>query len=42
MKTRTISPKLHALIDYALVGTLLTFPTLLKMNGTAKKMPSLV
>lgn len=33
---KPISPKAHALIDYALVGALLTLPSLLKMNKKAK------
>lgn len=37
MKTKIISPRTHSLIDYALVGCLLTLPSLLKMNKTAKR-----
>ena len=33
---KPISPKGHALIDYALVGSLLTIPTLLGLNKKAK------
>jgi hypothetical protein len=33
---KTISPKTHALIDYALVGSLLTLPTILGMNKKAR------
>jgi len=36
METKPISPKWHALIDYALVGGLFVLPSLLKMNKTAK------
>jgi hypothetical protein len=36
MKTKPISPKWHAVIDYALTGTLLALPSLLKMNKQAK------
>ncbi len=36
MKTNVISPKGHALLDYALAGSLLVLPSLLKMNKTAK------
>lgn len=36
MKTNIISPKWHALLDYALAGSLLALPSLLKMNKTAK------
>jgi hypothetical protein len=34
---KPISAKQHALIDYALVGALLTMPALLGLNKTAKK-----
>ncbi len=37
MRPKPISPKLHGLIDYALVGSLLTLPTLLGFNKTVKK-----
>lgn len=37
MNTKPISPKTHALIDYLLVGSLLTLPSLLRMNKTVKK-----
>ncbi|MFD2148279.1 hypothetical protein [Mucilaginibacter antarcticus] len=36
METKLLSPKWHALIDYALTGSLLALPTLLKMNKQAK------
>jgi len=36
MNTKPISPKTHALIDYALAGSLLILPSLLRMNKTAK------
>ena len=36
MKTKIISPKWHAVLDYALTGSLLTVPFLLKMNKQAK------
>ncbi len=36
MNTKPISPKTHALIDYALTGAMLTLPMLLKMNKNAK------
>ena len=41
MNKKPISPKCHALIDYALVGSLLTLPTLLGMNKKAKKIYAL-
>jgi len=34
---KLITAKQHALIDYVLVGALLTVPTLLRMNNKAKK-----
>lgn len=34
--SKPLSPKTHALIDYALVGGLLTLPTLLKMNRSVR------
>ncbi|MXV16716.1 hypothetical protein [Hufsiella ginkgonis] len=34
---KPISPKSHALIDYMLVGSLLTLPSLLRMNKNARK-----
>lgn len=37
MKSKPISPKLHALIDYALVGSLFTLPSVLGFNQTVKK-----
>lgn len=37
MDSKPISPKLHALIDYALVGSLFTLPSLLSFNKTVKK-----
>jgi hypothetical protein len=36
MDTKPIDPKWHALIDYTLVAGLLTVPSLLKFNKTAK------
>ncbi|MES2456325.1 MAG: hypothetical protein V4594_12325 [Bacteroidota bacterium] len=36
MKRKIISPKQHAIIDYALTGALLLLPTLLKMNKKVK------
>ncbi len=36
MTEKPISPKWHALIDYALVSSLLTLPSLLSMNKNAK------
>ena len=36
MKARPISPKWHAIMDYALTGSLLVLPSLLKMNKRAK------
>ncbi|MXV53177.1 hypothetical protein GS399_19600 [Pedobacter sp. HMF7647] len=36
MKNKPISPKLHALIDYALVSGLLILPSLMRMNKKAK------
>lgn len=36
MKARPISPKWHAFLDYALTGSLLVLPALLKMNKRAK------
>ncbi len=36
MKTNIISPKGHALLDYALAGSLLILPSLLKMNKTVR------
>lgn len=40
MNAKPISPKLHGLIDYALVGSLLTLPSLLGFNKTVKKIYS--
>ena len=37
MNAKPISPKIHSLIDYALVGSLFTLPTLLGFNQTVKK-----
>lgn len=37
MNAKPISPKLHSLIDYALVGSLFTVPSLLGLNQKAKK-----
>ena len=37
MNAKPISPKQHALIDYALVGCLFTLPSLLGFNKTVKK-----
>ncbi len=37
MSSKPISPKLHSLIDYALVGSLFTLPSLLGFNQTVKK-----
>lgn len=37
MNTKIISPKMHGLIDYALVGSLLTLPSLLGFNSQVKK-----
>lgn len=37
MDTKPISPKVHALIDYALVGSLLILPSVLGMNEKVKK-----
>jgi hypothetical protein len=36
MNTKLISPKWHGLLDYALVSSLLTVPTLLNFNKKAK------
>jgi len=36
METKPISPKWHALIDYGLIGALLTLPSLLKMERKAR------
>jgi hypothetical protein len=36
MKTKPISSKGHALIDYAFIGSILALPSLLKMNKQAK------
>lgn len=41
MDIKVLSPKAHALIDYALVGGLLTLPTLLKFNKSAKRLYAL-
>lgn len=38
MNRKPISPKTHALIDYALVASLLTFPSLLHFNKKVKKL----
>ncbi|MEJ2880515.1 hypothetical protein [Pedobacter sp. GR22-6] len=37
MDTKPISPKAHALIDYALAGSLLILPRVLGMNKKVKK-----
>ena len=37
MKTKPISPKWHALIDYGLVSSLLTIPSLLGFSDPVKK-----
>lgn len=37
MSTKPISPANHCLIDYALVGSLLLFPTVLKFPNTVRK-----
>lgn len=37
MDSKPISPKLHALIDYALVGSLFTLPSVLGFNQDVKK-----
>ena len=37
MNTKPISPKVHSLIDYALVGSLLTMPSLLGFTSQVKK-----
>ena len=37
MDTRPISPKVHALIDYALVGSLFAMPSLLGFNKKVKE-----
>ena len=36
MNTKPISPKVHGLMDYALVGSLLMFPALLGLNKKVK------
>jgi hypothetical protein len=36
MNTQPVSPKTHALLDYALTGSLLILPSLLGMNKKAK------
>lgn len=38
MKTRPISPKVHALTDYALVASLITMPSLFGFNKKVKKL----
>lgn len=38
MNTKPISPTQHALLDYALVGSLLTLPTALKFSPAVKKL----
>ncbi|MEO3407561.1 hypothetical protein AAFN85_26825 [Mucilaginibacter sp. CAU 1740] len=38
MTEKPITPKWHALIDYALVGSLLTLPSLFGMNKKAKQL----
>ena len=37
MDSKPISPKIHALIDYALVGSLFTLPSLFGFNKAVKK-----
>ncbi len=37
MNTKPISPKTHSLIDYALVGSLLTMPSVLGFTSQVKK-----
>ncbi len=37
MKTKPITPERHGLIDYALVGSLLTVPSILDFNKKIKK-----
>jgi len=36
MDTKPISPKVHGISDYVLVGSLLTLPTLLGLNKKVK------
>lgn len=38
MNTKPISPTQHALVDYVLVGSLLTLPTALKFSPAVKKL----
>ncbi|WP_345949235.1 hypothetical protein ABDD95_20525 [Mucilaginibacter sp. PAMB04274] len=38
MNTKPISPKVHGLSDYALVGSLLTLPTVLGLNKKVKSL----
>jgi hypothetical protein len=37
MNTKPISPKVHALLDYALVGSLLTLPSLFGFSRSVKQ-----
>ncbi|MVN90294.1 hypothetical protein [Mucilaginibacter aquatilis] len=37
LNSKPVSPKLHAILDYALVGSLFVLPSLLKMNKKAVK-----
>lgn len=41
MNNKPISPALHGLLDYALMGSLLTVPTALKLPGDVKKLYTL-
>ncbi|UYQ94332.1 hypothetical protein MKQ68_04415 [Chitinophaga horti] len=36
MKTNILSPKQHAIMDYALIGGMLVLPSLLKLNKKAR------
>lgn len=38
MNLKPISPKLHCLLDYALVGSLLILPSILKLNRKARSL----
>lgn len=38
MNSRSISPKAHSMIDYALVESLLLFPSILGMNKKARRL----
>jgi hypothetical protein len=37
MNAKPISPRLHGLLDYALVGSLLTLPSALRLSAPVKK-----